>query len=129
MHIDHIAIWTHDLERLRAFYQDHFGAQAGPRYTNPRTGFQSYFLSFAQGARLELMQMPGIPASANDPRAQFTGLIHLAITVGSPEEVDRLTEALRRAGCAVVGEPRRTGDGYYESVVLDPDGNRVEIVG
>lgn len=129
MHIEHVAVWTRDLERLRDFYIRFFQAEAGPRYANPRTGFQSYFLSFAQGARLELMQMPGIPESANDPLAQFTGLVHLAFSAGSEAEVERLTEALRAAGCAVVSEPRRTGDGYYESVILDPDGNRVEIVG
>lgn len=129
MHIEHVAIWTHDLERLRDFYLRFFGGEAGPRYANPRTGFQSYFLTFAQGARLELMQMPGIPERVNDPLVQFTGLVHLAFSAGSEAEVVRLTETLRAAGCVVVGEPRRTGDGYFESVVLDPDGNRVEIVG
>ncbi len=127
MHIEHIAVWSHDLERLRAFYETYFGAAAGPRYVNERRGFASYFLTFTSGARLELMQMPGIPASQDDRLVQFTGYIHLAMSTGSPAQVDELTERLRRAGYTVLDGPRRTGDGYYESVVLDPDGNRVEI--
>ena len=127
MQIEHVAIWTHDLERLKIFYETYFDAAAGPKYVNERRGFESYFLTFESGARLELMQMPGIPASRDDPQAQFTGYIHLALAAGSPARVDELTERLRRAGYAVLDGPRHTGDGYYESVVLDPDGNRVEI--
>ena len=125
--IEHIAIWTDDVERLKAFYTTFFAAQAGPKYTNPNTQFQSYFLTFSSGARLELMQRPGIPASRNDPQAQFTGYIHLAYSTGSIEEVDALTGRLRAAGYPVVDGPRWTGDGYYESSVFDPDGNRIEI--
>jgi lactoylglutathione lyase len=84
-------------------------------------------LSFETGPRLELMQMPGIPLNANNVYDQFTGLIHLAISVGSKANVDALTEELRREGFEIVGEPRTTGDGCYESVVLDPEGNRLEI--
>lgn len=127
MHIDHVALWTRDLEALRAFYEQYFGAQAGAKYANPRTGFASYFLRFEGGARLEIMQMDGIPDSRDDPLAQHTGLIHLAIGVGSEAAVDALSERLRVDGVRVIGEPRRTVDGYYESVVLDPDGNRIEI--
>jgi lactoylglutathione lyase len=128
MHIEHAAIWTERLEALKAFYETYFEAQAGPKYTNPAKGFESYFLRFASGARLELMQMPGIPLTRNDPRAQFTGLIHLAFAVGSIEAVDALTARLQADGYAVVDGPRHTGDGYYESAVLDPDGNRIEIM-
>ena len=127
MRIDHVAIWTADLERLRAFYETYLGAKAGPRYHNPDHQFASYFLSFASGARLELMQMAGVPASRDDKLAQFTGYIHLAIATGSPEAVDALTARLRAAGCPILDEPHWTGDGYYESVVQDPDGNRIEI--
>jgi lactoylglutathione lyase len=127
MHIEHFAIWTEDIERLRAFYAHYFGAAAGTRYENPAKGFQSYFLSFASGARLEIMQMPDIPRTGNDASAQFTGYVHLAISVGSQGAVDALTEQLRADGYPVLDGPRRTGDGYYESVVLDPDGNRLEI--
>ncbi|KAB7733216.1 glyoxalase [Rudanella paleaurantiibacter] len=128
MSIEHIAIWVRDLEGMRTFYQTYFGAMPNEKYTNARKGFSSYFLSFPDGGpRLELMQMPGIPDSQNDPMVQFTGLIHLAISVGSEADVDALTERLRADGYTIAGEPRRTGDGYYESVVLDPELNRLEI--
>lgn len=127
MKIEHIALWTHDLERARRFYETYLGARANELYHNPRTDFRSYFLSFDQGARLELMQMPGIPANANDVERQATGLIHFAISLGSEGAVDALTERLRGDGYRIVSNPRRTGDGYYESCVLDPDGNRIEL--
>ena len=128
-HIEHVAIWTADLERLRAFYELHFGARAGARYSNPAKQFQSYFLSFDSGARLELMARPsvaGAPSLAT-PSATPSGYAHLAISVGSRARVDELTARLRGAGVPVLDGPRQTGDGYYESLVLDPDGNRVEI--
>lgn len=128
MEIHHVAIWTRDLERLRGFYQMYFSADAGPKYINPVKGFESYFLYFDSGAKIEIMQMAGIPETRNDPLAQATGLIHVAFRVGSVEAVDALTARLAEDGFQVVGQPRRTGDGYYESAVLDPDGNRLEIV-
>ena len=127
MPIEHVAIWTRHLEELRAFYETYFHAVSGPKYVNDRNGFESYFLSFASGARLELMRMAAVPPSRNDREAQFTGYIHVAIAVGSAAEVDRLTAQLRADGYTVASEPRTTGDGYYESAVFDPDGNRVEI--
>lgn len=127
MKIEHLALWTTDLERARRFYATYFAAQPSPLYHNPRTNFRSYFLSFDQGARLELMQMPGIPTNANDVDRQATGLIHFALSLGSESAVNTLTERLRADGCRVISEPRRTGDGYYESCVLDPDGNRIEL--
>lgn len=127
MHINHIALWTHQLERLRMFYETYFEAQAGQKYTNPVKQFESYFLVFASGARLELMQMPSIPASPQLGEAQMTGLTHLAFSTGSEAAVDALTARLDADGWQVLGQPRRTGDGYYESVALDPDGNRIEI--
>ncbi len=127
MHIEHIAIWTQDLEKLKEFYETYFEAQAGDKYINPRKQFTSYFLSFASGARLELMQKPDIPDSKNDPFKQFAGIIHFAISVGSEAAVDALTERLAKDGYPTLDGPRRTGDGYYESVVLDPEGNRIEI--
>jgi lactoylglutathione lyase len=128
MKIDHIALWTNDLEKLKNFYLKYFRAVAGELYHNTRKDFRSYFLAFGDGGcRLEIMQMPGVPASLNDARRQFIGLIHFAIDVGSKAKVDELTELLRKDGYPVIGEPRTTGDGYYESVILDPDGNRVEI--
>lgn len=127
MKIEHVAIWTHDLERLREFYATYFRGTAGTKYCNPHTQFESYFLTFETGARLEIMHMPTIPASQNDIQKQFTGLIHLAFAVGSEEGVNQLTERLRADGFPILDGPRRTGDGYYESVTLDPDGNRIEI--
>ncbi len=128
MHIEHIAIWTKDLENLKNFYQKYFNATSNEIYHNPTKGFNSYFLSFEKGARLELMQMPNIPTSKDDIYEQFMGLIHFAISVGSKEKVNNLTEILRNDGFEIISEPRTTGDGYYESVVLDPDKNRIEIV-
>ncbi|GAB3889296.1 VOC family protein [Spirosoma agri] len=128
MHIEHIALWVRDLERMRTFYETYFGAVANEKYTNTTKQFSSYFLTFPDGgSRLELMQMPGVPNTKNDAFAQFTGLIHIAICVGSEASVNALTERLRTDGYPIVGEPRRTGDGYYESVVLDPELNRLEL--
>jgi lactoylglutathione lyase len=127
MKIEHLAIWCTGLEKLKNFYTTYFDARAGEKYFNPKKQFESYFLTFDQGCRLELMQMPGIPDSANNVYSQFKGIIHFAISAGSREAVDTLTNRLRSDGYVIVGEPRTTGDGYYESVVLDPEGNRIEI--
>jgi lactoylglutathione lyase len=124
MKIEHVALWTDDLEQAREFYVTHFAASAGGRYENPAKGFASYFLRFGSGARLELMQQRGVMPR---PAAASIGLAHFALSVGSEGEVRATTERLRSAGVAVVGEPRWTGDGYFESVVADPDGNRIEI--
>jgi lactoylglutathione lyase len=124
MKIEHVAIWTRNLERLRTFYETYFAAQAGTRYHNPNTGFQSYFLSFPDGARLELMQRPDIRERIGEEQL---GYAHLAFTAGSETAVDELTARLVAADYRLLGEPRWTGDGYYESVILDPDGNRIEI--
>ena len=128
MKIEHIAIWTNNLEGMRNFYMHYFDASSNEIYYNHSKGYSSYFLSFDGDCRLEIMEMPRIPKSKNDPVKQFTGLIHFALKVGSRAEVNRLTEVIKNDGFKVVGEPRTTGDGYYESVILDPDGNRVEIV-
>lgn len=128
MHIEHLALWVRDLETMRQFYENYFGVVANDKYVNTTKNFSFYFLTFpAGGARLEIMHRPEIPDTANDPVAQFSGLIHFAVSVGSEAAVDTLTEQLRSAGYTIVGEPRRTGDGYYESVVLDPEQNRIEI--
>ena len=127
MKIEHIAIWTRQLETLKTFYETYFSATSNQKYTNPKTQFESYFLTFDSGARLEIMQTPDVSENPQPLTARQTGYVHLAFSVGSQEEVDRLTEKLRADGYQVVGLPRFTGDGYYESVILDPEGNRIEI--
>jgi lactoylglutathione lyase len=127
MKIEHVAIVTGDLERLRGFYETYFDATAGDKYTNAAKQLESYFLSFESGARLELMRMPSTPASHDDRTRPLTGLFHVAFSTGSKARVDELTGRLQQDGFTIADGPRRTGDGYYESVVLDPDGNRVEI--
>lgn len=124
MKIAHIALYTNDLDRARTFYQTYFEGVAGELYHNPKTGLQTYFLSFADGARLELMTRPQLSAAAD---GLCVGWAHVAFAVGSRENVDALTARLRTDGYVVVSGPRVTGDGYYESCVLDPDGNTVEI--
>lgn len=127
MKIEHVAMWVRDLEAMRSFYQTYFNATSNDKYVNSNKGFSSYFLSFDKGARLEIMHNDAIPTTADDPMAQFTGLIHIAMSVGTEQEVDALTARLANDGYNVVDGPRRTGDGYYESVVFDPEGNRMEI--
>jgi len=127
MRIEHVALWTQDVERLSAFYHDYFGAAVGDRYTNPAKGFESRFLRFDGGARLEIMRTTSLSPIKHQPAAQRMGLTHLAMSVDSEQAVDDLTARLRADGHTIVGNPRRTGDGYYESVVLDPDGNLIEI--
>lgn len=127
MHIEHIALWTNDIERCRRFYGLYFQADAGPFYSNPAKGFESCFLSFPDGARIEVMRTTSLAPVPFEPGAQRMGLTHFAISTGSEQLVDELTSRLKRDGYPVLDGPRRTGDGYYESVVLDPDGNRVEI--
>jgi lactoylglutathione lyase len=127
MRIEHVALWTRELDQLRAFYENHFDANASAKYVNPRTGFESHFLTFSSGARLELMRSPAVAELPDSPGVEPVGYSHLAFSVGSKERVEGLTAELRAAGYTVASEARTTGDGYYESVVLDPDGNRVEI--
>lgn len=124
MHIEHVALWTHDIERLKSFYETYFEAQASAKYTNAEKQFESYFLTLGAGARMELMQTPTLLPPG---KGLTIGYAHLALSTGSEAQVDTLTARLREDGYQVVSGPRRTGDGYYESVVLDPDGNRIEI--
>lgn len=121
MKIDHMALWTVQLEEMKDFYVTYFGCIAGPKYTNPVKGFSSYFLTFTSGARLELMTAPDFVAKTSGKYG------HFAISTGSEDGVRELTERLRHNGFTVKSEPRRTGDGYYESVILDPEGNFIEL--
>ena len=121
-----MAVWTQDLERLRDFYERYFEARAGALYQSARRpGFVSYFLRFPGGdARLELMTLPGLAPAPNESTVGYT---HIAIGVGSRAAVNALAARMAADGVTGVSEPRETGDGYYEAVVRDPDGNLVEI--
>ena len=125
MRIEHVALYVNDLEAARSFFEHYFGAQAGELYHNTTTGFRSYFLSFSDGARLEIMNKPGM-SDTEKPLAR-TGYIHLAFSVGSHDAVDALTAQLAADGFEVVSGPRTTGDGYYESCVIALEGNQIEI--
>lgn len=126
MKIEHIAIWTTELERMRDFYQQYFNMECGDKYVNRQKGFTSYFLSFKSGARIELMNSAFLKKESVIG-GHLKGYAHLAISVGNEDAVDELTERLRQDGYVIAGEPRYTGDGYYESIIKDPDGNLVEI--
>ncbi|MCU5461312.1 MULTISPECIES: VOC family protein [Bacillus cereus group] len=124
MKIEHIAIWVNDLEGMRDFYKQYFNGEENSLYHNPKKQFESYFITFEGGARLELMKQVGIDDAL---QTQTIGYAHIAFSVGSKEKVNELTNTLREAGCPVLNGPRTTGDGYYESVVSDPEGNQIEI--
>ena len=126
MKIEHIAIWVRDLDKTKDFYTTYFHMECGEKYVNEKKRFSSYFLSFEGGARIEIMHRPDISEQTSEAGTHY-GLTHFAISVGSRKRVDELTDIIRKAGFEVTGEPRTTGDGYYESVVLDPEGNLVEI--
>src|SRR5919109_4586712 len=128
MKLDHVAIWAVDLEVMRAFYEKYFDARSSARYENERKSFTSYFLTFPGGGRLELMHRPDIQrVPASQSSHEFIGYAHLGVELGSRAAVDALTRRLHDDGFAILDGPRRTGDGYYESMVADPEGNRVVI--
>lgn len=125
MRIEHAALYVCDLEKAREFFIRYFNGKPNDGYHNIKTGFRSYFIQFDGGARLEIMTRPGIEKHAD---AIFcTGYAHLAFSVGSKENVDRLTNQLHEDGYNVVSGPRTTGDGYYESCITDSEGNQIEI--
>lgn len=127
MRVDHFAIWCDDIEAMRTFYTTYFDCVSNNRYHNPSKNYTSYFLSFGGGdCRIELMNRPDI---VNEPakRGFMKGIAHFDIEVGNEEMVDSLTERLRSDGYIIASEPRKTGDGYYEAGVLDPEGNYIEI--
>lgn len=124
MIVEHVAVWVRGLEPMRAFYTEALGGVSGDLYENAVTGFKSYFVSLGEGARLELMYRPGLRPTPTDATA---GYAHIALGLGSRDAVDAAVEALRRRGVTIESEPRVTGDGYYEAVILDPERNRVEL--
>lgn len=126
MKIEHLAIWVDNLELLRTFYMKYFNLSSGEKYVNTKRNYSAYFLSFGENkTRIELMHIPNMQDPAS--RGNLKGLAHFAISVGEKDIVNELTERLRGDGYTIASEPRTTGDGYYESLVLDPEGNYVEI--
>lgn len=125
MRIEHVAMYVNDLERAKEFFCRYFDAKSNEGYHNPKTHFRSYFLTFDDGARLEIMHKPQIKAAEKAP--DRTGYIHLAFSVGSQENVDSLTALMKADGYEVLSGPRTTGDGYYESCVAGFEGNLIEI--
>ncbi|HHQ8913923.1 TPA: VOC family protein [Bacillus cereus] len=124
MKIEHVAIWVNDLEGMRDFYKQYFNGEENSLYDNPKKQFKSYFITFEGGTRLELMKQVGLDDAL---QTQTIGYAHIAFSVGSEEKVNELTNTLKEAGYPVLNGPRTTGDGYYESVVSDPEGNQIEI--
>lgn len=124
MKIEHVAIWVNDLEGMKEFYELYFEGQSNEKYYNQVNEFESYFIVFSSGARLEIMRRKGIDKKK---QADITGWAHIAFSLGSKEAVDEMTIRLKNAGFPVLSGPRITGDGYYESLIEDPEGNQIEI--
>lgn len=124
MRIEHLAIWVGDLETMKSWYCENLGMKAGERYHNPQKGFSSYFLSFESEARIELMHRSDVNPRGNSPQI---GYAHIALSMGSKEKVDEKTIEFKKKGIPVLDGPRTTGDGYYESVIQDPEGNLIEL--
>jgi len=128
MKLDHVAIWTNRLELLKDYYVKYFNGKKKKKYTNKETGFESYFLTFDSGSRLEIMQKPGIPENLNDRIiTQHEGIIHLSCGVDSMDEVIEKSKEMGKDGFRILRGPRKTGDGYFEFETLDPDNNRIEV--
>lgn len=125
MKIEHIAMYVNDLEKTKSFFETYLSARSNDGYHNKKTGFRSYFLTFDDGARLEIMNKPEM--IDDEKNLNRTGYIHIAFSVGSPEKVDELTDRLRGDGYEVISGPRTTGDGYYESCIVGIEGNQIEI--
>lgn len=125
MKIEHIAMYVNDLESTRKFFEQYMGAVSNNLYHNEMTGFKSYFLTFEDGARLEIMNKSDMDDT--EKSIQRTGFIHIAFSVGSKEKVDLLTAQMKNDGYEIISGPRTTGDGYYESCVAAIEGNQIEI--
>ena len=125
MRIEHVALYVNDLEAARDFFVKYLDGRSNDGYHNPQTGFRSYFISFDDGARLEIMTKPGM--EDQEKALNRTGYAHLAFSLGSKEKVDQLTEQLKKDGFAVLSGPRTTGDGYYESCVMAFEDNQIEL--
>ncbi len=126
MKITHIAIWTNDLERSRSFYENYFNGKSNEKYVNATKGFASYFVSFEGSVTLEIMQRNDIFEIGTEH--EKIGFAHLAFSVESREKVNDMIETFRKDGYKILGEPRLSGDGFFEGVIADPDNNKIEII-
>ena len=126
MYIEHIAMYVNDLEATRDFFIKYFNAISNEGYHNKTTDFRSFFLSFQNGSRLEIMTRPKM--EDEEKALARTGYVHIAFSLGSKEAVDELTEKLQKDGYIVISGPRTTGDGYYESCIIGIEGNQIEII-
>jgi lactoylglutathione lyase len=127
MKLEHVAIRTDRLEILKDFYVSYFDGTSNQKYVNPKTGLETYFITFDSGAKLEIMTLPGLVVNKNDPKIPYQSITHLAFSVDSMQEVDVKARQFEAAGFPIVRGPRKTGDGFYEFETLDPDGNKIEI--
>lgn len=125
MKLEHVAMYVNDLEAVRDFFVKYLGGRSNDGYHNPKTDFRSFFISFDDGARLEIMNKPAL--DDNEKPLNRTGYVHIAFSVGSKEKVDELTERLKEDGYELISGPRYTGDGYYESCIVGIEGNQIEI--
>lgn len=128
--LEHVAIWVKDLEEMKDFYCSFFNGEANEKYESTsefHANFESYFVSFGDGSRLELMYMPTIPEGINVNGNESIGLTHIAFSMKNKEEVDAMAKKAHDMNYQIILEPHQTGDGYYEACILDPEGNRVEI--
>lgn len=125
MKISHIAMWVKDIENIKNFYIKYFNCKCNDKYINNKKGFESYFLSFENDSKLEIMNIKDI--NELNKENNFYGFAHIAISLGSKDKVDSLTKTLENDGYIIASNPRTTGDGYYESVILDPENNRIEL--
>lgn len=126
MGINHIALYVNDLERMRTFYEKYFDAKSNKMYHNQKTGLKTYFLEFNNGCRLEIMTKDNLTNSKKE--LNDTGYIHIAFSVGGKDKVNELTKRLENDGYEIISQPRMTGDGYYESCIIDPENNQIEII-
>jgi lactoylglutathione lyase len=126
MNINHIALYVNDLEKMKVFYEKYFDAKSNEMYHNQNTGLKTYFLEFSNECRIEIMTKGNLNNIKKEPNN--TGYIHLAFSVGSKDKVNDLTQQLENEGYKIISRPRITGDGYYESCIVDPEDNQIEIV-
>ena len=125
--INHLAIWTIDLDKMKDFYVKYFNCKPSKKYINNKNSFESYFLDFNGETRVELMKKPTIVERDYHYVEQFIGIAHFSVSVGSHKSVCELTDKLKTDGYKIISEPRKTGDGFFESCILDPEGNMIEL--